>query len=78
MFVWDVASGDQFRRFGGHSAKVNAVAFNADASILASGKRCTPDRCCLIIGLTHHALLCAQVRLIQASGCGISSKGCSS
>lgn len=38
MFVWDVATGDSFRRFQGHAGKVNAVAFNSEASILASGK----------------------------------------
>lgn len=38
MFVWDVATGDSFRRFQGHMGKVNAVAFNSDASILASGE----------------------------------------
>lgn len=37
MFVWDVASGDTIKKFQGHSGKVNAVTFNADASILASG-----------------------------------------
>lgn len=44
VFVWDVASGDQFRRFQGHSAKVNAVAFNAEASILASGASLGEER----------------------------------
>lgn len=39
MFVWDVATGDSFRRFQGHMGKVNAVAFNSDASILASGEQ---------------------------------------
>lgn len=37
MFVWDVATGESSRRFQGHNGKVNAVAFNDDASILASG-----------------------------------------
>lgn len=40
VFVWDVATGNTIRRLGGpggHSGKVNAVDFNEDASVLASG-----------------------------------------
>lgn len=36
-FVWDVTSGETIRRFSGHLGRVNAVALNADASVLASG-----------------------------------------
>jgi mitogen-activated protein kinase organizer 1 len=36
-FLWDVTTGKTLRRFLGHTHRVNAVSFNADASILASG-----------------------------------------
>lgn len=37
VFVWDVASGTIVRRLQGHFGKINAVAFNNDAQVLASG-----------------------------------------
>lgn len=35
--MWDVATAQTVKRFEGHSARVNAVAFNADASVVVSG-----------------------------------------
>jgi len=35
-FVWDVQSGEQIRRLQGHMGKVNSVAYNEDASVLAT------------------------------------------
>jgi WD40 repeat protein len=37
VFLWDVTSGAVIKRFSGHSSRVNAVEFNDDASVLASG-----------------------------------------
>ena len=37
VFVWDVATGVTTRRLAGHMGKVNAVEFNTDTSVLASG-----------------------------------------
>ena len=39
VFVWDVAAGTIIRRLQGHFGKINAVAFNQDAQVLASGKQ---------------------------------------
>jgi WD40 repeat protein len=39
VFVWDVASGQVIRRLQGHFGKINAVAFNKDSQVLASGER---------------------------------------
>ena len=38
VFVWDVTQGITTRRFGGHGARVNAVDWNADASVVVSGQ----------------------------------------
>ena len=38
VFVWDVASGTILRRLQGHFGKINAVVFNRDAQILATGQ----------------------------------------
>lgn len=38
VFVWDVATGATVRRLPGHMGKVNAVEFNDDASVVASGE----------------------------------------
>lgn len=38
MYVWDVASGNTIRRISGHMGKINAVEFNEDASVVASGE----------------------------------------
>lgn len=38
VFLWNVTAGVTERRIPGHLGKINAVAFNADASVLASGK----------------------------------------
>lgn len=38
VFLWDVKTAETVKKFQGHSGKVNAVAFNADASVLASGE----------------------------------------
>ena len=37
VFVWDVAAGNIIRRLQGHFGKINAVAFNQDSQVLASG-----------------------------------------
>lgn len=37
VFLWDVATQQTIKKFQGHSGKVNAVAFNEDESVLASG-----------------------------------------
>lgn len=37
MLVWDVATGNVLRRLQGHFGRINAVAFNADAQVLATG-----------------------------------------
>lgn len=37
-YVWDVTSGETIRRFHGHAGRINAVALNADSSVLASGE----------------------------------------
>ena len=37
VFIWDVPSGKILRRLSGHFGKINALAFNTDAQILASG-----------------------------------------
>jgi mitogen-activated protein kinase organizer 1 len=37
VFIWDVPSGKVLRRLSGHFGKINALAFNTDAQILASG-----------------------------------------
>jgi mitogen-activated protein kinase organizer 1 len=36
-FLWDTSSGRIIRKFQGHYLKLNAIAFNSDASVLASG-----------------------------------------
>jgi hypothetical protein len=41
VFYWDVATAQPVKRFSGHSARVNAVAFNSESTILASGKSFT-------------------------------------
>jgi mitogen-activated protein kinase organizer 1 len=38
VFVWDVATATVTRRLQGHFGKINTVAFNKDAQVLASGK----------------------------------------
>ena len=37
VFVWDVATAQTTRRLAGHMGKINAVEFNEDASVVASG-----------------------------------------
>lgn len=37
VFVWDVARAATLRRFGGHSARCNAVAFAAEGDVVVSG-----------------------------------------
>jgi len=37
VFIWDVASAKILRRLSGHFGKINCVAFNTDAQVLASG-----------------------------------------
>lgn len=37
-FLWDVQSGQTVRRFKGHTSKINAVQFNPEASVLATGE----------------------------------------
>lgn len=44
VFLWDVSSGDIIRRFSGHVGKINTVAWNADASVLASGELAVLER----------------------------------
>ena len=38
VFLWDVSTGNTIRRISAHLAKINVVEFNADASVVASGK----------------------------------------
>jgi WD40 repeat protein len=38
VFLWDVTTGNTIRRISAHLAKINVVEFNADASVMASGK----------------------------------------
>jgi WD40 repeat protein len=38
VFLWDVTTGKTIRRISAHLAKINVVEFNADASVVASGK----------------------------------------
>lgn len=44
VFLWDVGTAATVKRFSGHNARVNAVAFNEESSILASGASCTLNR----------------------------------
>jgi mitogen-activated protein kinase organizer 1 len=37
VFLWDVSTAKTIRRFEGHWARINAVGFNSDASVIASG-----------------------------------------
>ncbi|KAI8905273.1 WD40-repeat-containing domain protein [Powellomyces hirtus] len=37
VFVWDVGTGRPLRRFTGHHQRVNAVAFNAEGTVVVSG-----------------------------------------
>ena len=37
VFLWDVKTGQVIQRYWGHTARVNALALNADASVLVSG-----------------------------------------
>lgn len=49
MFLWDVKTAETVKKFQGHSGKVNAVAFSADASVLASGESfCCEERRALL------------------------------
>lgn len=36
VFVWDVATGKTVQRYADHSQRVNSVAFNKDATVVAS------------------------------------------
>jgi mitogen-activated protein kinase organizer 1 len=38
VFIWDVATAQVTRRLQGHFGKINTVAFNKDAQVLASGE----------------------------------------
>ena len=38
VFLWDVTTGNTLRRISAHLAKINVVEFNADATVVASGK----------------------------------------
>lgn len=38
VFYWDVTTAVTLRRFAGHFQRVNAVAFNEDASVIVSGR----------------------------------------
>lgn len=37
VFVWDVETGKSIKRFAGHDARVNTVAFNKEDSVVVSG-----------------------------------------
>lgn len=37
VFVWDVAVGGTIRRYSGHVARINAVAWGPEDSVIASG-----------------------------------------
>lgn len=37
VFLWDVTTGNIIRKFRGHNAKINTVAWNADCTVLVSG-----------------------------------------
>ena len=51
MFVWDVATATTTRRLPGHMGKINAVEFNDDASVVASGE--CPSPLCQIYVVTY-------------------------
>jgi WD40 repeat protein len=65
VFVWDVATGQTTRRLPGHIGKVNAVEFNDDATVLASGMY----EMLGAIASTHPT----QALTTRPSACGISS-----
>ncbi|KAJ3188406.1 WD repeat-containing protein 83 [Gaertneriomyces sp. JEL0708] len=37
VYIWDVGTGKPIRRFTGHDQRVNAISFNKDATVVASG-----------------------------------------
>ena len=37
MYLWDVSTGRILRRYQGHFQRINAVAFNSESTVLASG-----------------------------------------
>ncbi|KAI9102547.1 WD40-repeat-containing domain protein [Phlyctochytrium arcticum] len=45
VFVWDVGTGRPTRRFTGHHQRVNAIAFNAEATVIVSGSYDATVRC---------------------------------
>ncbi|TPX70416.1 hypothetical protein SpCBS45565_g01741 [Spizellomyces sp. 'palustris'] len=45
VFIWDVGTGRPTRRFTGHHQRVNAVAFNAEATVVVSGSYDASVRC---------------------------------
>lgn len=38
VFLWDVAAGKTLKRWAGHGARVNAVDFGGDGSVVVSGE----------------------------------------
>jgi mitogen-activated protein kinase organizer 1 len=38
VFYWDVSTAQPIKRFTGHSARVNALAFNSESTVMASGE----------------------------------------
>ena len=42
MFLWDVAAGKTLRRYAGHNARVNAVAFGGEGDSVVVSGTCSP------------------------------------
>jgi WD40 repeat protein len=69
VFLWDVTTGNTIRRISAHLAKINVVEFNADASVVASGKSIS-----MLVADGHTPMLTPaqlQVPMTLPSNCGI-------
>ncbi|ELU42555.1 nuclear mRNA splicing protein [Rhizoctonia solani AG-1 IA] len=58
VYLWSVTAGVTERRMPGHLGKINAVAFNADASVLASAQSRTPIQ---VLGEAKDSITCLHV-----------------
>jgi WD40 repeat protein len=71
VFLWDVGTAQIIRRFSGHTARVNAVAFNFEASVLASGNSYPfPSNKTTQFTEKFDSLAVGQARSTQQSGSG--------